>query len=319
VSQASTPAERAPEYDEFAFLETYARHEGLPWNGRPTVRRESAQAGDIKLSGLVWGSGSPELIFLHGGGQNAHTWDSVAMALDRPLIAIDLPGHGHSDWRQDRDYHPARSAATVGEWLTQLPPQPRVLVGMSMGGLTSIVLAASGVTELTHLVIVDITPGVARRDRAPEQRPEGVVRLIQGQRTFDTFDEMLQATAALAPNRPVDSLRPGVLHNSRQLADGRWSWRYDQAGMAGPRPPREGVSEESPMEQLWEDLSRIPVPVMLVRGGNSKVVSDEDQAEFERRKPGTRMETVPGAGHSVQSDRATRLAELITDFTGSAG
>ena len=101
MSQASTPEERALEYDEFAFLETYANHEGLPWNGRPAVHRESVQAGDIRLSGLVWGTSSPELIFLHGGGQNAHTWDSVAMALNRPLIAIDLPGHGHSDWRAD--------------------------------------------------------------------------------------------------------------------------------------------------------------------------------------------------------------------------
>jgi pimeloyl-ACP methyl ester carboxylesterase len=317
VSQASTPEERAPEYDEFAFLETYAKHEGIPWHGRPPVRRESAAAGDIRLSGLIWGTSTPELIFLHGGGQNAHTWDSVAMALNRPLIAIDLPGHGHSDWREDRDYHPSRSAATVGEWLTQLPPRPRVLVGMSLGGLTSIAVAASRVTELTHLVVVDITPGVARQDRAPEQRPDGVVRLIQGQRTFDSFDEMLQATAALAPNRPIESLRPGVLHNSRQLADGRWSWRYDQAGMAGPRPAAE--NGESRMEGLWEDLSRVPVPVMLVRGGNSKVVSDDDQAEFERRKPGTRMETVEGAGHSVQSDRPVRLAELITDFTRSGG
>ena len=75
----------------------------------------------------------------------------------------------------------------------------------------------------------------------------------------------------------------------------------------------------SPMEQLWDDLSRIPIPVMLVRGGNSMVVSPEDEAEFLRRKPGARMEVVEGAGHSVQSDRASRLAELITDFAGSGG
>ena len=317
MSQAATPEERAAEYDEFAFLETYATHEGIPWRGRPAVHRESGPTGEITLSGLVWGADSPELIFLHGGGQNAHTWDSVAMALDRPLIAIDLPGHGHSDWREDRDYHPSTSAVAIGEWLKGLPPQPRALIGMSMGGLTSIAVAASGVVPLTHLVIVDITPGVGRRDRPAEQRPEGVVRLIQGQRVFDTFDDMLQATAALAPNRPVDSLRPGILHNSRQLADGRWSWRYDQAGMAGPRPPRD--DEDSPMERLWDDLSRLSIPVMLVRGGNSKVVSPEDEAEILRRKPGTRIEVVEGAGHSVQSDRPVVLAGLITDFIGSAG
>jgi esterase len=316
VSQMSTPEERAPEYDEFAFLETYSRYEGIPWRGRPAVRRESVSVDGIRLSGLVWGTESPQLAFLHGSGQNAHTWDSVAMALGRPLIAIDLPGHGHSDWREDQDYRPATNAVTVAEWLNGLPPEPRVLVGMSLGGLTAIAVAAGGGSPFTHLVIVDITPGVGRRGRPPERRPEGVVRLINGQRTFDTFDEMLQATAALAPNRPVESLRPGVLHNSRQLADGRWSWRYDQAGMAAGMSAR--ATEVSPMERLWDDLSRISVPIMLVRGGNSKVVSDEDEAEFLRHQPGTRVEVVEGAGHSVQSDRASRLAELITDFTGSA-
>ena len=74
----------------------------------------------------------------------------------------------------------------------------------------------------------------------------------------------------------------------------------------------------SPMERLWDDLSGISVPVMLVRGGNSMVVSPEDEAELLRRKPGARIEVVERAGHSVQSDRASRLAELITDFTGSA-
>jgi esterase len=80
--------------------------------------------------------------------------------------------------------------------------------------------------------------------------------------------------------------------------------------MAGRAP------DESPMERLWDDLSRISIPVMLVRGGNSNVVSPEDEAEFLRRKPGTRIEMVEGAGHSVQSDRPVVLAELITDFIG---
>ncbi len=316
MSQVSTPEERAMEYDEFGFLETYARHEGIPWNGRPEVHRESVTIDGVRLSGLVWGSESPQLAFVHGTGQNAHTWDSVAMALGQPLIAIDLPGHGHSDWREDQDYGPATNAGTVGGWLKELPPQPRALVGMSLGGLTSLEIAASGQVPLTHLVIVDITPGVGRRNHPAQQRPNGVVGLIRGQRTFDTFDEMLGATAALAPNRPVESLRPGVLHNSRQLADGRWSWRYDQAGLNNPA--RRSDDGPSPLEALWEDLSRLTIPVMLVRGGNSNIVADEDVAEFLRRKPGSRVELVEGAGHSVQSDRPVVLAGLITDFINTA-
>ena len=75
----------------------------------------------------------------------------------------------------------------------------------------------------------------------------------------------------------------------------------------------------SPVERLWDDLSRISVPIMLVRGADSNVVSPEDEAEFLRYQPGARVEVVEGAGHSVQSDRASYLAHLITAFTSSAG
>jgi pimeloyl-ACP methyl ester carboxylesterase len=65
---------------------------------------------------------------------------------------------------------------------------------------------------------------------------------------------------------------------------------------------------------LWDDLASLSVPLMLVRGGKSVHVHDDDQAELVRRQPSARVELVEGAGHSVQSDRATRLAELISDF-----
>jgi pimeloyl-ACP methyl ester carboxylesterase len=89
--------ERVP-YDEFSMFGENAEEFGIPWKGDPVVRRESVDLGDGRpLSALVWGDAPPELVFLHGGAQNAHTWDTVALALDRPLVCIDLPGHGHSD------------------------------------------------------------------------------------------------------------------------------------------------------------------------------------------------------------------------------
>src|ERR1700678_1825966 len=91
------------DYDEFGLFHENAAEYGLPFDRPPAVRRVFAEvAPGRRLSALAWQDEDPELVLVHGGSQNAHTWDTVAMALDRPLLAIDLPGHGHSDGPGDR-------------------------------------------------------------------------------------------------------------------------------------------------------------------------------------------------------------------------
>jgi pimeloyl-ACP methyl ester carboxylesterase len=323
----------AAHYDEFGFLESYAKHEGIPWTGPPPVaRRTVTLTGGQRLSGLAWGTAPPEIVLLHGIGQNAHTWDSVAMALGRPLVALDLPGHGHSGWRDDADYRPRANAEAVAAAMAQLAPAPRLVVGMSLGGLTLIALAARYPALVPRAVIVDVTPGVGRQVRGMTTAQRGAVALLSGPPTFDSFESMLAAAAALQPGRPAESLRPGVLHNSRQLADGRWGWRYDMrrprgGGPGGPGGPggadgagdaggARGGTGPDVMAALWDDLEGMTAPVMLVRGANSSYIHDDDQAEFARRQPKARIELVEGSGHSVQSDRASYLAALIADFLG---
>ena len=120
-------------YDEFALLPENAEEVGLAFRP-PTVRRvEHTGPSGLEVSALVWGDAPPELVLLHGGAQNAHTWDTVALALDRPLLAIDLPGHGHSAWRPDHDYRPQTMAADVAAVITSLAPTAPTMVGMSLG------------------------------------------------------------------------------------------------------------------------------------------------------------------------------------------
>ena len=103
------------------------------------MRRQTVEvAPGRELSALVWGNDDPELVLLHGGAQNAHTWDTVALALDRPLVAIDLPGHGHSDGGPHGSHAPRPQAADVAEAVRALAPDARAVVGMSLGGLTAL-------------------------------------------------------------------------------------------------------------------------------------------------------------------------------------
>ena len=303
--------DEAAHYDEFGMLEIYADHEGIPWRGRPqVVRRTFEVGGGRRLSGLVWGAGDPEVVLLHGGGQNAHTWDSVAMALDRPLVALDLPGHGHSDWRDDGDYWPWSNAEAVAAALDQVAPSPKAVVGMSLGGLTTIRLGSVRRDLVPRAVVVDVTPGVGARSAAMSQEQRGATALVSGPPTYASFDEMLRAVAAAVPGRPIESFRPGVLHNARRLEDGRWAWRYDRLRREG-----DGPLDFTP---LWDDLEAMDAPILLVRGGRSVHVHDDDVDEVLRRKPDARVELVDEAGHSVQSDRPVKLAGLIEAFLSQA-
>jgi len=290
-------------YDEFALLRENAEELGLPWRGPPQVlRREVATRDGRRVSALVWGEAPARLVLFHGGAQNAHTWDGVALALGFPLVAIDLPGHGHSEWRPDHVYDPRVLAEDVAPAVRELAPEAELVCGMSLGGLTAIALASRHPALVRRLAVVDVTPGT---DHA---KAEPIIAFVSGPESFESFDAILERTVRFNPTRSRASLRRGVLHNARELEDGRWVWRYDPM-----RSWRLGGGAPD-FAALWADVSAVRVPMLLVRGALSGVVSDEDVLELRRRQPGGRTERVEGAGHSVQGDRPLELAALLRDF-----
>jgi esterase len=300
-----SPADHAA--SEFDSLAEVAAELGLEYRAILTVTRQlDKTAPGQTISVVAWGAAPPELVFLHGGGQNARTWDLVALELGRPAVAIDLPGHGHSSWRGDHDYSPQANAAAVAAVIRAQAPGAAAVVGMSLGGLTTLALAAKWPDLVRRAVIVDVTPGSGQAARQMTRDQRGTTALIDGPRTFASLDEMVELAIAASPRRPTAAVRRGVIHNTCQLPDGRWGWRYDRirgTGLAG-----DGFSP------LWADLASMTMPVMLVRGGDSSFVTDEDLARFSRLQPTARVETVAGAGHSVQSDQPQALARLISSF-----
>lgn len=290
------------DYDEFGMFGDNAEEFGIQYSAAPTVRRESVLLGDgRRLSALLWGDREPEFVLLHGGAQNAHTWDTVALALGQPLLALDLPGHGRSSWREDKAYWPQENARAVAKAIRTLAPNAAAVVGMSLGGLTALALSQHAPELVRRLVLVDVTPGVNR------EKASAITAFISGPETFASFDEILDRTVLFNPTRSVSSLRRGILHNAAERDDGTWSWRYDRFSLPeGAAIPDFG--------NLWDAVDAVAVPFMLVRGADSPVVDDEDVAELRRRSPGVRVEVVEQAGHSIQGDQPLVLAELIRGF-----
>jgi pimeloyl-ACP methyl ester carboxylesterase len=296
------------EYDEFGLFHENAEEFGLPYGGPPDVRRESVALDDgRRLSALVWGSAPPELVFLHGGAQNAHTWDTVAMALGRPLVALDLPGHGHSDGGRQGALGLRENAEDVATAIRALAPDARAVVGMSLGGITTIMLSTVAPDLVRRAVLVDVTPG------ANSEKAAHITAFINGPESFADFDEILARTIEFNPTRTVASLRRGILHNAVQRDDGSWVWRY--ARFRADDAARDGAAAGRDFGALWDAIGNLAAPLMLVRGMlPQSVVDDADEAELLRRKPDARIEHVEGAGHSVQGDKPVELARLIDDF-----
>jgi pimeloyl-ACP methyl ester carboxylesterase len=281
--------------DEFALLPENAEQIGHTGPLPAVVRVDSAD-----VSALKWGDKPPQVVFLHGGGQNAHTWDTVILGLGVPALAIDLPGHGRSAWREDGDYGPRRSAETLLPLLREWAPDPRLVVGMSLGGLTALRIAATEPDLVPELVLVDVTPSAPERHEEMTKAQLGAVALVKGDREFPSFSAMLDVTIEAAPHRDRKSLRRGVFHNSKRLADGTWTWRYDSFRNADG------------FDRLWDDVPSITMPTTLVRGANSFFVNDEDAEAFANGAPGfQRTHVVADSGHSVQGDQPRALVDIL--------
>ncbi len=307
-------------YDEFGLFHENVAEFGLSVNASPRVERvDVAVEPGRNVSALVWGAGEPQLVLVHGGAQNAHTWDTVALDLGVALVAVDLAGHGQSDWRDDGAYTPSNLADDLAVVVGSLAPAAHAVIGMSLGGLTSMELAARRPDLVRRLVMVDITPGVN------QHKAKAVIDFVNGPQTFASFDDLLARTMEHNPTRSESSLRRGILHNAHQSADGAWEWNYDRRSDARSRDEdltheagegtEAGTLTVTPtgtaLSPLWDDFSTVSCPIVLVRGSLSPVVDDADVAEATARQPSIQVEVIDGAGHSIQGDRPRELAELI--------
>jgi len=292
------------DYDEFSMFGENIAEYSLNVSSLPKVERVSTQLSDQRtLSALKWGNGSPEIVFVHGSAQNAHTWDTVILAMGVSAVAIDLPGHGHSSWRKDGNYEAGVLAVDVATAIEKWAPTAKLVVGMSLGGLTTVALAGMRPDLANKIVVVDITPGVNA------QKSKAITDFVNGPQSFASFAEILARTIEHNPTRSESSLRRGILHNAKQQQDGSWQWRYDRSTHPSPEDSTRRVER---IVELWPVIEKLRCYMMLVRGGVSPVVDDADVAELLRRKPDAEVLVVDGAGHSVQGDRPVELAAALT-------
>ena len=253
------------------------------------------------------GAGTPTLLFAHGFGQTRGAWNGTADALAARgcrCVTFDSRGHGESGQVSGGDYHIEQFAGDLHA-LALAQPAPPVLVGASMGGLLGLVLAGEArPAPFRALVLVDITPrweaaGVERILAFMQAHPDG----------FADYGEAAEQIAAYLPQRRERKRENQLKPLLREGADGRLRWHWDPALLAG-------VVRESERYQprLLAAAARVDVPVLLLSGERSDVVSRETVAEFLRLVPHARHVEVQGATHMLAGDANDAFTREIAAF-----
>jgi pimeloyl-ACP methyl ester carboxylesterase len=281
---------------------------GVPFTSEALPRDGFANVNDLKLHYLDWGDRDrPAVLLLHGFAQSGHSFDFVSLALsDRfRVVALDLRGHGDSDWSADVDYERATLVSDVLKFMSHLGLSSASIVGLSLGGTVAYMLAAARPELVRSLVIVDIAPRV---EQAGVRRVRG---FVEGGDYFDSMEAMVDAVRAFRPDRTPEQLRGSVRRNARRHEDGRWSWKYDPMMRRGEGRPKTGPEQE---RELWTALEAVNCPTLIVRGADSDIVSPETVAEMVRRIPSATATTVANAGHLVPGDNPVGFIQAIERF-----
>lgn len=254
----------------------------------------------------------PPVLLAHGGGQTRHAWRravSSLAALGWRAIAIDLRGHGDSQWSPKGHYRIDDFAADLVAVAGQIG-EPPALVGASLGGLAG--LLAEGeqrAGSFASLTLVDIAPSMEQGGVAKVMGFMGA-HLETG---FASPEEAADVIARYLPHRPRRSNSSSLARYLRQRADGRYRWHWDPRFISSVTTTA-GEHRES---RLAEAAARLTLPVHLIRGGSSDLVSADGAAEFRRLVPHAAYTDIAGAGHMVAGDRNDLFTAAVVGFLGS--
>jgi pimeloyl-ACP methyl ester carboxylesterase len=276
-----------------------------------------------QVSGVIWGTGPPEVVFLHEAGRSARAWDEVALALGRPAVAIDLPGHGRSDWRRDGRYEPRKLAGAIAEAIRSFAPRAALVVGSGLGGRTAIALTTTPRPAfLRRLALIDTLPGTAARGQ----------EAVAAAEHFGSRDEAAAALAARHPDWPQAATNREASRELVQDPGGGWVWRHHIGNMTTVLdPPLDDVTRPlddvtrplddvtrplddvtRPLDDvtLWEELAGLENPAFVIHGERSGCLTGTDLLDLGRRAPRVKVITIPGVADVVARQPAVLASEL---------
>lgn len=269
-------------------------------------------ANGIRLNYLDWGGFGKPILFLHGGGLNAHSWDLIAQAFtsEYRCLALDQRGHGRSEWSSSMDYRPSDYAKDCADLIQKLSLLKPIIIGTSMGGVNALALAALGSSNLGALVLLDVGLNVGPSAGRNELR-----QFMTGELEAVSIEDIVAKGVNFNARRDPELLRTTLRWNVIQLPNNKWTWRYDRR-----HRQRDDIWSiiASSRESLVDSLPSIECPVLIVRGANSRVVFAEDVSFLSAKIPQNVTAEISAAGHSIHGDNPKETISVIKRFLASA-
>lgn len=283
-------------------------------DGKRTVA--IAVSNGMQIAADEWPGDGPSVVLAHGGGQTRHSWGGTAAVLSshgHRVLSMDLRGHGDSAWDPNGDYSMSAyrdDALAVAEWIGE----PVGWVGASLGGMTGLHAVDAAPDRFSALILVDITPRPAAA---------GVSRILEFMAKdaadgFATLDDAADAIAAYQPHRPRPTDLSGLAKNLRLGDDGRWRWHWDPAFLDTRTDGTSEHARDAHHGELEAIARRLTLPMLLVRGKLSDLVTDAEAAEFRQMVPHAEYVDVAGAAHMIAGDKNDVFTDAVVQFLDPA-
>lgn len=252
------------------------------------------------------------VLFLHGGGQTRHAWGNTAEALAEDgfyTICTDHRGHGASSWAGEGQYRVFHFVEDLQHLLAQLDQKP-ILVGASLGGIASLLAETEQEESVAKgVVLVDVTP------RLETDGVDRIIGFMQGGTSgFASLEEVADSIAQYLPHRKRPKDLSGLAKNLRRKEDGRYYWHWDPKMLKTWEPGLYTDEEDRVLKARLQDVRKLDIPALLIRGRLSDLVSEETAAEFLEMVPHAEYVDLADAHHMVAGDRNDVFTETVKEF-----
>ena len=293
--------------DEFSSLLTSAAELGIPHAPNIPYRSCNIVLRRMRFHFLEWGHpDAPVIVLLHGGHQSAHSWDLVSLHLAQRyrVLALDQRGHGDSEWARDVTYSNHEMSLDAEAFISALGLRRPLLMGHSMGGRNAMLLTRRNSALLSALVIVDVGPELSEKGRA------AIAGFVQAAQEFDDLEHFVRAVRQYDPYRPREHIERTVKYNMLERADGKYVSKCDS------NPRRLAIARgNGPLENITlEDAAGFDLPVLLVRGADSNILTPDAAERFAAALPKGTLVTVPQAGHNVHGQNTKGFIAALGGF-----